>query len=592
MVSPTPLKVPEIHAGAGAFTDLSPGAIADWLEQLPRGNPEACATSLLNALHEGNRSPLRKASRYRLAELIRPAINDVGEALIRQYRTAELPLDRDEDKRARVVQQLYQELTIAFRHAVNDALTNRHGGGDPRKHLLVATQRALLAQGRALLETYRIHAPEPQGFWRTLHTLYANAEALRLQALPIEGTPDSDETALSIKQAYLRIVILALANPYHLMQGEAEELYRRIGRWAHFTRLDRPGHEALLAGRFVVDLDSDFPPRYLAQQQHRQLPLAEPRVLDLDKLVSTLDEQVARLGDELRRSRHSGALSLRMQQSMYLRFQNALGGRQERTAARHSTMARVALVDGLMRCHYVLNGQRPFVPEADELRWRQKLAEASRGQEGLELAGDEWIQHPGDSGRRNAEFRAFDAEADDIWARAHRVDVEAEGDDTAGPEAINGVTFSRKNASSGGMALFQPTDCPLRTRVGELVAYQELGAGQGPEQWRLATIRWLRTRPGRGLELGVEFLADDGHAAASKAESGPGAGSAYLRTLIVPRVNPLTAPATLITPANVYDVGTRLALNLGELVIHVQLTETVESTHHYAQFRYRPVAGS
>ncbi|MDN3516716.1 hypothetical protein QWY84_03735 [Aquisalimonas lutea] len=591
MVSPTPLKVPEMQAGSGTFTDRSPGGIADWLEQLPRGNPDACATAVLNALHDSNRSPLRKSSRYRVAELMRPVVNDVSEALVRQYRNAALPLNGSEEQRAGMVQQLYNELTIAFRHAVNGALANRPAGGDPRRHLLVATQRALLAQGRALLEAYRVHAPEPQGFWRTLHTLYANAEALRLQALPIEGEPDSDETALSVKQAYLRIVILALANPYHLMQGEAEELYRRIGRWAHFTRLDQTGPGTPLAGRFVVDLDSDFPPRYLAQQQRRQLPLAEPRVLDLEQLVSTLDGQVARLDDELRRSRHSGALSLRMQRNMYLRFQNALGGRQERTTARHSTMARVTLVDGLVRCHYVLNGQRPFLPEADELRWRRKLAEASRGREGLELAGDEWIQHPGNAGRRNAEFRAFDAEADDIWARAHRVEVEAADDDTGEPEAIAGVTFSRKNASSGGMALFQPRECPLRTRVGELVAYSEPGAGQEPGQWRLATIRWLRTRPERGLELGVEFLADDGHAAASKAESGPGAGSDYLRTLIVPRVNPLAAAATLITPANVYDVGTRLALNLGELVIHVQLTETVESTRHYTQFRYQPVTG-
>lgn len=584
MHSPTLLNVPAIESENGAFSRLTQEQLVQWLRELPRGNPDACAEILLDGIRGMNRSPLRRLSRFQLAEALRPVVNDIAETLVKRYRAASLPLPEDAAAQAETVSRLYQELTVGFRHAVNEQMKARRLR---RTEAQLAIQRALLTQGRALLEAYRIYMPEPRGFWQTLHTLYANAEALKLQALPIEGTRDSDETALSVKQAYLRSVILSLANPYHLMQDEAEELYRRIGRWVHFARLSRPSPEAPLGGSFVLDLASDFPPRYVAQQHGTSVPVKDARVLELGQLVSTLDQQIAQLDENIRHGRHTSTLSQRLQRSMYQRFQDALGGRQERTSERRPTMARIRLVDGLARCHFMLNGQQPFQPEDDERRWRRKIADASRGGTGLELAGDEDLRPHGSNGRRTAQFNAFDAEADDIWTKANRIDARGE-DHTAetGPTVVS-ATFSRKNQSAGGMAVFHPRRCPLGTRVGDLVAHGEPDSDNRADNWRLATVRWLRTRSEQGLEMGLEFLADSGHAAASKAISGPGAGSAYMRTLIVPRVNPLMASATLIAPANVYDVGTRLALNLGELVIQVQLTEILESTRVYGHYRYR-----
>ncbi len=588
MTTLTPLNVPAIRSESGTFSRFTPERLAQWLGRLPRGDPDACAGILLRELGDMNRAPLLKLSRFHAAEALRPTVNDITEALVKRYRAAELPLTPELEGTADTVQGLLRELAIAFRHAVNGWLDGRQLGGDQRTEAQIAMQRTLLAQGRALLEAYRTYMPEPQGFWQTLHTLYARAEALHLQAAPIEATRDSDETALSVKQAYVRVLILSLANPYHLMQGEAEELYRRIGRWVHFARLTRPTDNRLMSGAFVVDLGSDFPPRYVARQQLRNTPATEPRLLEVGQLVATLNRQIMQLDEDIRRSPHTGSLSQRLQRNMYQRFQNALGGRQERTAERHSTMARVRLVDGLARCHFMLNDQQPFRPEADELRWQRKVTHASRGA-GLTLADDNVSRAAASSGSRTAQFRTHGPEADDVWARANRLEISTEDEEEASETApaVTSAIFSRKNESRRGMAVFHPKECPLRTRVGELVAYGDPQGGDTPGQWRLAAIRWLRTRSERGLDMGLEFLADSGHAAASKAIKGPGAGSSYMRTLIVPRVNPLTRPATLITPANVYAVGTRLALNLGEVVVQVQLTELLESTHLYAHFRYR-----
>ena len=588
MTTPTPLKVPTIQAEPGPLTRSGHSAIAEWLGELPQGNPDACAATLMQVIHKTNRAPLQRTTRFKVAEQFRPVINRICDALVKRYRNSGLPLDPEAERQAHAINRLQRELTVAFRHAVNDFLVDGRTTVERRREAPVAFQRALLAQGRALLEAYRIYQPEPQGFWRSLHTLYGRAEALQMQAAPIEGDKGSDETALSVKQAYLRTVILSLANPYHLMQGEAEELYRRIGRWAHFIRLHVPKESDSLSGRFVLDLGSDFPPHYRAAQQKHHLPMSSPRLLEIGQLSEALDQQIAYLDDHLRQSRHANTLSERMQRNMYARFQNALAGRQERTHARQSSMGQVRMVSGLSPCHFMLNGKNPFQPEEDEARWRRKVAGASGGQEGLALVDDSDDNPDNGMAHRTARFKSFDVDADDVWTKANRINIDEEPTEaqTSTPR-IQSVTLRRKNLSEGGMALLHPQGCTLRTRVGELVAYGNPNDPETPESWRLATIRWLRTQPEQGIEIGLEFIDDSAHAAASKAISGPGNGSAYLRTLIVPRVNPMMESTTLITPASVYDVGTRLALNLGELVLNVQLTDMIGSTRLYAHFRFK-----
>lgn len=587
MATATPLNVPTLDADRSAFSDLSPGRIGEWLGQLPLANPRLSASTLLDALHSANRCSLRRASRLELAERARPVVTQVANGLIHHYRRSGLPLSPQQDDDARLVQQLFGELTIAFHHAVNAALPEAGGKPRSRQDLLLALQRTLIAQGRGLLEAYRLHAPEPPGFWHTLHSLYRNAEAFRMQAEPIAGKADSEDTALSVKQAYLRVIILALANPYHLIEGEAEELYQRLGRWIHGARLVQPAADTRMAGRFLVDLGSDFPPRYLARQQPRRLPSSEPRLLEMEELLKTIDRQIEAVDHRISHTRHGSTLSLRRQRGMYKRFRDALGGRQERTTPRRSTLAPISLVDGLSHVHYVLNGFQPFQPEADELRWRRKVAETTRGTHGLELAADDWIPAPAEMTRHNAQFRGFDREVDDVWQRANRVDMGPVAQPADMVSTVEPVTMSRKNVSEGGMALFLARDCPIQTRVGEIVAFAEPQQADNPESWGLATIQWLRTRPERGLEMGIAHLADSAFGAASKAISGPGKGSSYLRTLITPRVDPTSGQATLITPANVYDRGSRLALNLGELVLHVELVRVLEQARLYDHFAYR-----
>ncbi|MCC5858772.1 MAG: hypothetical protein JJT90_11495 [Ectothiorhodospiraceae bacterium] len=584
----SPLQVPAIAAGKALFSDAEPSRVRIWLSALPSANPGASGRELLEVLQATNRAPLNRMPRLAFAEALRRTVYETCEALALKYARKPLPLSEDEDALSQLVRQLYEELANAYKLALNQTAQRRRIGSGERKDLLLASQRSLLALGRELLESYRVYAPESPRLWPDLHQLYRNAEALRLQALPVEAMPDTEETSLSIKQAYLRAVILSLSNPYHLALGEAEELYRRIGRWVHFVRISIPESPRHQLGRFLVDLDSELPPRYAPRQQ-RQLPARNPRVLELDDLVRVLNEQVDRLNETISRQNSGHTFSERMQRDMYERFAHALGGRQERHSERTPNLAKLRMVDGLSGCHFMLNDGRDFAPEQDEQRWQDRVSMHDRNQGGLELhAGSDHSNGLSENQGRRSRFRAHDPDVDDVWNRAIRLQAEP-APELPGVAIHRAEVWSRKNQSDGGLALFCPSGCRTRTRVGEVVAWTESPLPQPPgTAWRLGVIRWLRTRPRGGIELGIQKLAETGYAAGCKAISGPGLGAEYLRGLVLPRVNPLIEPATLITPAGVFDLGSVLRLNLQDLVLTVELTERLETTRQFARFRFRP----
>lgn len=580
----TLLKTPPLSSDDSRFSRWDQNTLNSWLNALPRGDALVFAQTVHAALLIMNRSPLKRLKRYDLSEQLRPVVNDAAAMLVRRYQTLPLPLTEQAQSDASLVQQLYAELATSFKIAVNEEIVRHARSGRDKAPLQLAIQRSLLCLGRVLLECYRVYASEPPLLWRDIHTLYRNSERARLQNLPIYRAPDSDETALAIKQAYLRIAVLALSNPYHLMQCEAEELYRRIGRWVHFVQLTPLQGSA--GGRFVVELDSDLPARYIGKSAP-SIPRGEMRALDLKALTAAIDEQIGLATIQLVNHPTSTTLSMRMQRDMYLRFHAALHERPERRHERTPTMARLMLVKGFTACHYLLNDQQAFTPEEEETESKSASWKTLQPPTLSLLDDNQTPSFPTNRGgtSRTSRFHGFDAEADDVWRKAT---LAAQPEDLVEKAPASAVQWNRKNESDGGMALFCARNCPMHMRVGELVAFAEDEAAAA-DSWRIGAVRWLRTRSNGGLEIGVQRLADNGYAVGTQALSGAGKGSEYLRGILIPRLDPINEHSSLLSPASIYDVGSVIRLRLGKRVVHLRLMELLEATRLFAHFRVQLV---
>ncbi len=73
----------------------------------------------------------------------------------------------------------------------------------------------------------------------------------------------------------------------------------------------------------------------------------------------------------------------------------------------------------------------------------------------------------------------------------------------ASPAAVNATAWSVTNDSAAGVGLTGAPDAPLNLKVGDpLALHADTAAG-----WSLGTIRWIRMRDARQVELGVERLS-------------------------------------------------------------------------------------
>ncbi len=603
------LWVPEHGLRPEFEVNLRPRGVAQWLSGLPLSNGHQAGAQLHQVLHRGNRSALEPEIRHQALELIRPAVQKVTDALKNEYIGAAFPLTERGAGIAALIQRLLTELAVGYKIVIVDRLALQTGpaagahavvrdGLDPV--LLDALYRATTLLSRVLVESYLVYAPEPREVWSELHALYRYAENQLLHVLPVpQGSPGPGTEEITLADAYKQIVLLALGNPYQLMQGEADVVYYAMAEWAQQVKLARLGPSTGVAGKFIIDLLSDSPPRYQTSDRQEERP-AEARVVDVSLLLETLSTRIeAHDRTKGRFAKRPPRLAERMELDMYARLKRSWGARFDRLSARSPGPAGVSMVAGLSACHVFIGEQRRFTPEQDEIELRKRGDSLAGKSLQFTLAPEDeepWTQQErearlkaGIDRPRTSEFDTDNDDEKDIWIKVYATPATLESSDQRHPvrsEPHYVVSeWQQRNESLGGMCVYCVADCRTRVRVGELVGYRRDPAGE-QDSWHIGVIRWLRSWDDTSVELGIMALAEDAFAVATRAVEGIGKGGEYFRGLLVPRLNPLENPTTLITPAAIYDVGTVLVLNMTEQLLYVKLVRIVESTKSFTQFRF------
>jgi hypothetical protein len=213
---------------------LNPVRLKGWLEALPLGSPVKTCEELLKVLQLVNRAEATAQQRYQFLDQCRPLIADLLETQYKQYATAAVPLAEKQQACADLTHRLLSEMASGYKIVILSSTDTARG--DAAHNTLVAS--ALYAMhhlARLLVDIYSLYAPEPRNLWLELHQLYnlAEQQGFLTATLQQEG---KDSGVRSVEHAYRRILMLALANPYHLMQGEALLVFRELDNWAGASR--------------------------------------------------------------------------------------------------------------------------------------------------------------------------------------------------------------------------------------------------------------------------------------------------------------------------------------------------------------------
>ncbi|HHM06190.1 MAG TPA: hypothetical protein ENJ19_10680 [Gammaproteobacteria bacterium] len=583
------LTVPKQTEDPGATAFVQPERLKRWVASLPLGNAEKTGRELLSALYHVNRAVVPAEQRFHLLEHFGDQMTEALVALEQRCLSFPVPHNDKQHPITELVRKLWVESAYGYKALVLHHAG--HGRRDIPDVLLVTAYRAADVLSRLLVHTYSLYQSEPRHVWLELHQLYRFADERDFLTKPVPGI------GRSLDQAYRRIVLLSLANPYHLMQGEAAAVFAELEGWTGACRVLPLSPHTLPRGQLYVDLERDLPPCYASARVDVPPPL-DGRVLDISAVMGVVNRRLKETLDLSKGSNGRLSLGARKQRNMYKRLGEAWALRPERLSERNPERGHLELAVGLSSCHHFIEDGAPFMPEESELRLRSQ-GRVGRAGPALSLLPDNdapWVNE--DQARRlNAGIvlprtSRFGAEpgrdSKDIWLKVYS--QSAGMPEQAGtPVAHRLAVCERKDSSRGGLGMICQAPSGMAFRVGEMIAFRSPGTAEGrarDSEWVVGTVRWLNVGPRQNLDLGVRQLADDALAVATKGVSGVGQGGEYFRALVIPKLDPMQYPTTLIVPAAAYDVDSVVLVNTGAELFHARLTKLLEATDGYARYQF------
>ena len=541
--------------GKDAF-DYRAAQTEQWVRDLPMGNIGETARLVYETLHEVNRLSIAWKERYRFLELLREPIHYVQTALSKRLSTTTFPLPEKSQRIANLALSLANEMALGYKTAIEEMLGSSFLSRDNRA-LTVMIHRAIRYLSQAMLSSYQTYRPHPEKSWSELNALYLYAEHKNIYHDRVSDALNELLPESSIARVYKQILLLALASPYRLRQGEAEVVYDALARYALHAHILPYSDPAATEVLFSIHINSDQAPDYLVFN-HEECNKELCRLVDTRELSQRIYEEL---------ERREGLMgSGQIPKELVVRLIRAWGIAPKRTFARNEREAsHVTAVIGLTTLY-------------------RTLAQAQGN-------ADTQIHRARFNSR--AVVGVSQPTTDDIWdirgSKSISKDYEhykslTEVDETPRQEVtIPTHTWQILNESAGGYRLALTESENAGIKVGELIGVDCSNSGKS---WETAVVRWLRQGSDGRLEIGVQVLAP--HAipvlVSNERAAGKAADSQY--GLLLEEIPAIKQPGSVITPSLLFKQGNELSVNAPSLQTKFKLKEKLQDSGAFAQFAY------
>lgn len=491
---PINLAIPAIQDNAHAV-EMRPKQAQEWLDSLPLASVGDAARRVSDALATLNRSKIPDETRLKLLEQYRVTIVSLQPSLEEQYASLPLPLPEKNRSLAICARQLQIELAYGYKIVLLDHLNKKLALGHP-KYFPLVLQRAIHALASILTTCYQSYAPTPAGAWSELHQLYRYAVQYHMQDEEIMHAA----AKVSINSTYKEALLMSLADPYHLLQGQVAHVTDYLARFA--------GQASLLpllptaehpVGFFLVRLDTDKPPKAIAQN----ITATDPRtdiLLNTVELARTLHYQLQKLeaGSEPDKLGLPAAARQLQYQEMMRGLIQHWGIAPKRFFNRVRKAAALEIVVGVRAIHHFLD---PML------------------------------------GARQTEVH--DAE---ITLRLSSSSI-----DTSSQQSYTSTSWLVLNESAGGLAMSKEPKSSVQVRVGEILGVRT----DRSAEWSIVLVRWVHSKDPAHLALGAQMLAPSAIAVVLHPTLGA-ESNARIPALLLPAIPSLNRPSMLAASRGTY----------------------------------------
>jgi hypothetical protein len=532
------VKLPELSPQAAPeFTDAVTAKA--WLENVPLANVAAAQQQLLAQMQEFNRYGTAAVGRLATLEALREAVQFVEIEQARRFTNRALPMAETESTVFDDTLALWEAMNLGYLRCLQAVIADEPG---MRAEAGLVCQRALSYTGLKMFHHHRAYRQVPPRVWRALHEGYARAEELGVADDAVKDYLNRDVNDTSPRIAYMRALLLGMANPNELSQRQLTFVAFLLERWAEKVEISAEAPEEDIPP-LVVDLNSDICPE-------REGPeAAAPRHLDVRRLAKSLRNRIGLL----RKGESPAKLALgedcvqpSCEQLLVFLFRQWCQAKQPRAAERKRAADDAQACNDIGAIHYYISGHV--------------------------------FKQPGEAKELTA------AQRDQIVAFG-RVSTRDEDDYSV----VHGFLLEHwqvEDQSSQGMKMVRRAGNPgKRYTHGQLIGVRTADA----KSFLLGQIRWLMQNDAGDLYAGVRLLPGLPAATAVRPTGLNVAGAKYVQALSLTAVQALNAPPSLVLPAGWFKPK-RVVEVYVEGHVRVRLTELIDRGSDHERCGYEMVA--
>jgi hypothetical protein len=174
------------------------------------------------------------------------------------YAKSALPLTPRAREAVMAARDLAAELAMGYKTMIVEKSGKLLGAFGSKKGLAVLVLRAMQYEFAILCASFKSYTPVPPGIWRDIHELYLHSER---EGVAREAA-DADGKS-SVFDVYAEALLLALSDPYRLVQGELDRVLAQARAWRGAVAIAQARPTTRPGGHFLVPCDTDRPPKPL-----------------------------------------------------------------------------------------------------------------------------------------------------------------------------------------------------------------------------------------------------------------------------------------------------------------------------------------
>jgi len=343
-------ELPELAADAAPeFVDAA--SAKAWLENVPLANVAAAQHQLLVQVEEFNRYSTKAISRLATLEAVREAAQFVQIEQARRFTNRALPMAEAETVVFDDTLELWEQLQLGYLRCVEAVVA---GDTAMRGEAALVCQRVLAYTGMKMFHHHRAYRQVPPREWRALHEGYRRAETLAVAEESVKDYLNRDVQDTSPRIAYLRALLLGMANPNELSQRQLTFVAYLLERWGDKVEMSDESPEEDDTPPLIVNLEGDACPERGGREA------AEPRYLDTRRLAKSLRNRIGLL----RKGESPAKLALgedcvqpSCEHLLVFLYRQWCQGKQPRGAERKRSLEVAQACHDMAAVHYYISGR-------------------------------------------------------------------------------------------------------------------------------------------------------------------------------------------------------------------------------------------